>query len=116
MQIQTHSINSRTENVDAREQQINGFAITLSDIFTVVIGNLEILQRLIINNSKASGRVNTALKSARRGIPLTKGLLEIAHQDYPNEGAPLAGVPIGKTLQETKDPVENESRACETKD
>jgi len=101
VQKPTHGTNSLTGNMDAREQQANGIANTLSDIFTVVIGNLEILQRLITDNPKALGRIGTALKSARRAIPLSEHFMGTAHKNPPNDGAPLTGDPAGKPNNKT---------------
>lgn len=100
MQKPTHGVIHRTQNMDAREQQIDNIADTFSDILTVIIGNLEVLQRLIRKNPRALGRIDTALKSARRGISLPACLRELAHQDQLQRKRPPNHLSDRKARQE----------------
>jgi len=65
----------RSQKMDAVGQLTGGIAHDFNNILGVVMGNLEILQRMFTNDDKALGRVETALKGAKRGADLTRKLL-----------------------------------------
>lgn len=64
-----------SQKMEAVGQLTGGIAHDFNNILSVILGNLEILGRLVSGDPKASGRVETALKSTRRGARLTHSLL-----------------------------------------
>jgi PAS domain S-box-containing protein len=65
----------KAQKMDAVGKLAGGIAHDFNNILGIVMGNLEILQRLVADDPKALGRVETALKGARRGARLTTRLL-----------------------------------------
>ncbi len=62
-------------------QLTGGIAHDFNNLLGIIIGNLEIMKRIAKGDEKILGRVETALKGARRGAELTKSLLGISRQD-----------------------------------
>jgi PAS domain S-box-containing protein len=71
----------RSQKMEAVDQLTGGIAHDFNNILGIVMGNLEILQTLVANDTKASGRVSTALNGARRGAELTERLLRFSRKD-----------------------------------
>lgn len=65
----------RSQKLEAVGQLSGGIAHDFNNILGVIVGNLEILQRMFADDDKASGRIETAIKGAKRGADLTRKLL-----------------------------------------
>jgi signal transduction histidine kinase len=65
----------QSQKMDAVGQLTGGIAHDFNNLLGVVIGNLDLLERLIPGNDPALGRLRTAQKAAARGADLTRRLL-----------------------------------------
>ncbi len=63
------------QKMEAVGQLSGGIAHDFNNILGIVSGNLELLQRLLVDRPQALTRIETALKGARRGASLTRKLL-----------------------------------------
>jgi PAS domain S-box-containing protein len=79
----------QSQHLDAIGQLTGGIAHDFNNILGVVIGNLELLQRMLNGNEKALVRVAASLKGAQRGAGLTKKLLAVTGKGK-NEGTPVS--------------------------
>jgi PAS domain S-box-containing protein len=79
----------QSQHLDAIGQLTGGIAHDFNNILGVVIGNLELLQRMLDGNEKALVRVAASLKGAQRGAGLTKKLLAVTGKGK-NEGSPVS--------------------------
>jgi PAS domain S-box-containing protein len=69
------------QKMEAVGHLTGGIAHDFNNILGIVMGNLEIIQRLAKNHEKILGRTETALKGARRGADLTRKLLGFSRKD-----------------------------------
>lgn len=65
----------QAQKMDAIGQLTGGIAHDFNNLLGVVIGNLDLLSRLVAGNELAENRVRTALKASARGADLTRRLL-----------------------------------------
>lgn len=68
----------RAQKMKAVGQLTGGIAHDFNNILSIIMGNLEILQRITANDEKALGRIEMALKGAKRGADITKKLLNFS--------------------------------------
>ena len=68
----------RAKKMEAVGQLTGGIAHDFNNILGVVMGNLEILRRMVVGDEKALKRVEIALKGAKRGADITKKLLSFS--------------------------------------
>ena len=98
----------RAQKMDSVGQLTGGLAHDLNNILGVVMGNLELLRRMLKEDSKGLKRVDNALSAAERGAALNRRLLAFARRQHlePEVLAPeplLRGMSelIGRVLSET---------------
>jgi PAS domain S-box-containing protein len=65
----------QSQKMEAIGQLTGGIAHDFNNLLGVIIGNLDLLERLVANNAAAAERVRTAQKAAMRGSDLTGRLL-----------------------------------------
>ena len=98
----------QSQKMEAVGQLTSGIAHDFNNILGIVTGNLELLERGLPDDAKLSGRVQTALKGARRGAALTKRLLQFSR---PNANAPTTvrvNISIAEMKHILKDALTNE--------
>ncbi len=71
----------RAQKMEAVGQLTGGIAHDFNNILGIVLGNLQILQRVISGDEKAVGRIDIAIKSVMRGAELTRKLLGFSRQE-----------------------------------
>ncbi len=79
-QRQTEEALRRSQKMDAIGQMAGGIAHDFNNILGIIIGNLSLLKRMVINDDKALKRIDTANKAAQRAADLTKQLLGFSRQ------------------------------------
>ena len=67
--------------MDAVGQLTGGIAHDFNNLLSVLMGNLELLERLVQDNVPALARLHSARKAANRGPDLTRRLLALASED-----------------------------------
>ncbi len=67
-----------TQKMEAIGQLTGGIAHDFNNILAIIIGNLSILKRHLLNDDKASKRIDTIHKSAQRAADLTLQLLSFS--------------------------------------
>lgn len=70
----------QVQKMEAIGQLTGGLAHDFNNILGIVIGNLEILQRMLAHDRRASDRIEAAIDGATRGVDLTGHLLEFSRQ------------------------------------
>lgn len=70
-----------SRKMDAIGQMVGGIAHDFNNILGIVMGNIEIIRRMVEGNEVISKRADTALKGARRGADLTRRLLAFSRKD-----------------------------------
>jgi len=70
----------KRQKLEAVGQLAGGLAHDFNNLLAIIAGNLELLQRQIKNDEKASKKAETALKATNRGAKLTKQLLGFTRQ------------------------------------
>ena len=70
----------RTQKMEAIGQMVGGIAHDFNNILGIVMGNLEIIDRMTGDEEKLRGRIETAMKGAKRGADLTRRLLGFSQQ------------------------------------
>jgi len=77
----------RAQKMDAIGQLTGGIAHDFNNLLGIIIGNLDFLKRLVVNDEKSLKRVESASKASLRAADLTKQLLGFsrkqAHVEYP---------------------------------
>ena len=68
----------QSQKMEAIGQLTGGIAHDFNNLLAVVIGNLDLLERLVSHDAAALKRVQIALKGALRGADLTKKLLSFS--------------------------------------
>ncbi|WP_148207461.1 PAS domain S-box protein [Paramagnetospirillum magneticum] len=79
-QKRTEEALRRSQKLEAVGQLTGGIAHDFNNLLGIITGNLELLQKNLANDEKANRRLDTALKSARRGADLTRRLLAFSRQ------------------------------------
>ena len=70
----------QSQKMEAVGQLTGGLAHDFNNLLSVVIGNLQLLERLCRQEVRARGHVETALRAALRGADLTRRLLAFSRQ------------------------------------
>jgi len=65
----------QSQKMEAIGQLTGGIAHDFNNLLGVIIGNLDLLERLVTDNEPAVKRVQTAQKAAARGADITRRLL-----------------------------------------
>lgn len=71
----------RSQKMEAVGELTGGIAHDFNNLLGIIVGNMELLRAGVGDNEKALKRVDTALRSAKRGADLTQRLLSFARQD-----------------------------------
>jgi PAS domain S-box-containing protein len=87
----------QSQKMEAIGQLTGGIAHDFNNLLGVVIGNLDLLDRLVAGNAEAVKRVQTALKAATRGADITRRLLVFSS----NEELKPAVVLLADSIQNT---------------
>jgi PAS domain S-box-containing protein len=88
----------QSRKMDAIGQLTGGIAHDFNNLLAVVIGNLELLERLIPGNDAALKRLQTAQKAANRGADLTRTLLAFSRSDELRV-APLSPISLRHSIR-----------------
>ncbi|CUW39988.1 putative blue-light-activated sensor histidine kinase (FixL-like) [Magnetospirillum sp. XM-1] len=88
-QKQTEAALRRSQKMEAVGQLTGGIAHDFNNLLGIITGNLELLERAVQGNEAGQRRVDTALRSARRGADLTRRLLSFSRQDPKAQGKSL---------------------------
>jgi PAS domain S-box-containing protein len=70
----------QSQKIEAVGQLTGGVAHDFNNLLAVVMGNLELLRKRVVGDSKAAGLIDNALQGARRGAGLTQRLLAFARK------------------------------------
>ncbi len=87
----------QSQKMEAVGQLTGGIAHDFNNLLGVIIGNLDLLDRLVANNPAAIKRVQTAQKAAMRGADITRRLLVFSS----NEELKPSVVMLGDSIQTT---------------
>lgn len=79
---------ARSARLDAIGQMTGGISHDFSNILTVVIGNIELLEARIAGDEEAQAMLKDALEAAELGAKLTEGLTTFARK-APTQTAPI---------------------------
>jgi len=74
----------RSQKMDALGQLTGGIAHDFNNILNIIMGNLEMLKRLIPDNTDALKRIDNAHKSTKRAAELTRQLLSFSRHQAEN--------------------------------
>lgn len=77
----TESQLQQSQKLEAIGQLTGGVAHDFNNLLGVILGNLDLLERRILNDEPALKRVQTAQKAATRGADLTRRLLAFSRED-----------------------------------
>ena len=77
----TEAALQRSQKLEAVGQLTGGIAHDFNNLLGIITGNLELLQKSVGDDEKASRRLAAALKSANRGADLTRRLLAFSRQE-----------------------------------
>lgn len=91
-QKQTEAALRRSQKMEAVGQLTGGIAHDFNNLLGIITGNLELLERIVRGNEVGQRRVDTALRSARRGADLTRRLLSFSRQDPKAQGKALTDI------------------------
>jgi PAS domain S-box-containing protein len=91
-QKQTEAALRRSQKMEAVGQLTGGIAHDFNNLLGIITGNLELLERTVRGNEVGQRRVDTALRSARRGADLTRRLLSFSRQDPKAQGKVLTDI------------------------
>ena len=87
----------QSQKMEAIGQLTGGIAHDFNNLLGVIIGNLDLLDRLVAGNEAADKRVHTAQKAAARGADITRRLLMFSS----NEELKPSVVRLGESIQNT---------------
>ena len=87
----------QSQKMEAVGQLTGGIAHDFNNLLGVIIGNLDLLDRLVAGNEAAVKRVRTAQKAATRGADITRRLLVFSS----NEELKPSVVKLGDSIQNT---------------
>jgi PAS domain S-box-containing protein len=79
----------QSEKMEAIGQLTGGVAHDFNNLLGVILGNLDLLERLVVDNELASKRVHIAQKAASRGADLTRRMLAFSSRQ-PLHPAPIS--------------------------
>jgi len=71
----------RSQKMDAIGQLTGGIAHDFNNILSIIIGNLELVEDIIDQDSEAEKYIHSAIKGGHRGAEITKKLLSFSRQD-----------------------------------
>ena len=74
----------QSQKMEALGQLTGGVAHDFNNLLGVILGNLDLLERLVADNEAAAKRVQTAQKAVLRGEDLTRRLLAFSHRQQLN--------------------------------
>jgi len=94
MELQLH----QGEKMEAIGQLTGGIAHDFNNLLGVVVGNLDLLERLVQNSEPARNRVQIALRAAIRGADLTRRLLAFSSRQEIRPALTRLEEPIQNTL------------------
>jgi PAS domain S-box-containing protein len=89
----------QSQKMDAIGQLTGGIAHDFNNLLGVIIGNLSLLGRLVVDNEPAAKRVATAQKAAARGADLTRRLLAFSSSEELNPAPTDLNHAIRNTLE-----------------
>jgi signal transduction histidine kinase len=89
----------QSQKMEALGQLTGGIAHDFNNLLGVIVGNLDLLDRLLDGNEKARKRVETAQKAATRGAELTRRLLAFSSKEELNP----VSVSLQTVIQELMD-------------
>ncbi len=90
---------SESRKMEAIGQVTGGVAHDFNNLLSIVIGNLDLLERQIADNPAALKRLETAVKAATRGADLTRRLLAFSSREDLKPSLVLIDEPIRNTLE-----------------
>ena len=70
----------QAHKMEAVGQLTGGLAHDFNNLLTVILGNLQLLERRVADDERAVKRIDTAVHAAQRGAELTKSLLAFSRQ------------------------------------
>lgn len=89
----------QSQKMEAVGQLTGGVAHDFNNLLGVIIGNLDLLERLVVGNDIAIKRVETIQKAALRGSDLTKRLLTFSRQRQLNPALTSLSVAIKNMIE-----------------
>jgi PAS domain S-box-containing protein len=89
----------QSQKMEAIGQLTGGIAHDFNNLLGVIIGNLDLLDRLVAGNEAAVKRVQTAQKAAMRGADITRRLLVFSSNEELKPSAVLLGDSIQNTIE-----------------
>jgi len=89
----------QSQKMEAVGQLTGGIAHDFNNLLGVIIGNLDLLDRLVAGNEAAVKRVQTAQKAASRGADITRRLLMFSSNEELKPSVVLLGESIQNTIE-----------------
>jgi PAS domain S-box-containing protein len=89
----------QSQKMEAIGQLTGGIAHDFNNLLGVIIGNLDLLDRLVADNPAALKRVQTAQKAATRGADITRRLLVFSSNEELKPSVVLLGDSIQNTIE-----------------
>ena len=89
----------QSQKMEAIGQLTGGIAHDFNNLLGVIIGNLDLLDRLVADNPAAIKRVRTAQKAATRGADITRRLLVFSSNEELKPSVVLLGDSIQNTIE-----------------
>ncbi len=77
----------RAQKMEAVGQLTGGIAHDFNNLLGIILGNLDFLQRMVLDNENAKKRIHTTQKAALRAADLTKQLLGFSRREPKNISA-----------------------------
>ncbi len=77
---QTEAALRQAQKLEAVGQLTGGIAHDFNNLLSVILGNLQLLQRSVADDPRSQRRIGSALEATNRGAELTKRLLAFARQ------------------------------------
>jgi PAS domain S-box-containing protein len=89
----------QSQKMEAVGQLTGGIAHDFNNLLGVIIGNLDLLERLVTGNEAAIKRVQTAQKAATRGADITRRLLVFSTNEELKPSVVLLGDSVQNTIE-----------------
>ena len=89
----------QSQKMEAVGQLTGGIAHDFNNLLGVIIGNLDLLDRLVVNDPAAIKRVRTAQKAATRGADITRRLLVFSSNEELKPSMVLLGDSIRNMIE-----------------
>jgi PAS domain S-box-containing protein len=89
----------QSQRMESIGQLTGGLAHDFNNLLGVIVGNLDLLERHVTHDEKASARVRTAQRAALRGSELTKRLLAFARRQLLNPQPTQVNQLVGELLE-----------------